>query len=71
MATKKAGEMNMKAFLGAGIQVHSHTDDWAFYFKPMEFITGEDRDNDRWIGQDDQGAERVVHRHEIDFIVYR
>jgi hypothetical protein len=71
MATKKAGEMNMKAFLGAGIQVHIHADDWAFYFKPDEFITGDDPAFDRWIGKDDQGTERVIHRHEIDFIVYR
>jgi hypothetical protein len=71
MANKTGDVMNMKAFLGIGIQVHFKNDDWAINFKPMELITSDDRDHDTWIGTDDEGSEKTIRRNEVDRIVYR
>jgi hypothetical protein len=72
MAKQQAETVNMEAFLGIGIQLHLKNSDWAIYFKPEKLITaGDDRNEDRWVGHDDEGLETIARRKEIDFIVYR
>jgi hypothetical protein len=55
-------KLNMADYLGRGIQVYLNNGQ-ALYFKPMEL-----KDNDTWIGQNEESATITIKRDEIMFV---